>query len=203
MKHNNQLPNAHFKKDWDKRVKTWFDQAGQKRRRRLLRKEKAAAIAPRPAYGLLRPVVRCTTRKYNMKTRLGRGFSLRELKEAGINPLEARSIGIAVDHRRVNKSVEGLQANVERLNAYKNKLILFPKGAKALKGDATPEEMAAATQFTGVFMPVEKTAPKIELVQVTDAMKKYTAFRGLRQARNDARHFGIRAKRAAQAKEEK
>ena len=52
MKHNNVLPNAHFKKDWDRRVKTWFDQAGQKRRRRLLRKEKAAAIAPRPAAGL-------------------------------------------------------------------------------------------------------------------------------------------------------
>ena len=80
MKHNNQLPNAHFKKDWDRRVKTWFDQAGQKRRRRLLRKEKAAAIAPRPAAGLLRPIVHCPTQKYNMKTRLGRGFSLNELK---------------------------------------------------------------------------------------------------------------------------
>ena len=80
MKHNNQLPNAHFKKDWDRRVKTWFDQAGQKRRRRLLRKEKAAAIAPRPAAGLLRPIVHCPTQKYNMKTRLGRGFSLKELK---------------------------------------------------------------------------------------------------------------------------
>ena len=97
MKHNNVLPNAHFKKDWDRRVKTWFDQAGQKRRwdrrvktwfdqagqkrrRRLLRKEKAAAIAPRPAAGLLRPVARCATQKYNMKTRLGRGFTLQELK---------------------------------------------------------------------------------------------------------------------------
>ena len=86
MKHNNVLPNAHFKKDWDRRVKTWFNQAGQKRRRRLLRKEKAAAIAPRPACGLLRPVVRCPTQKYNMKTRLGRGFTLRELK-VGLNAL--------------------------------------------------------------------------------------------------------------------
>ena len=80
MKHHNVLPNAHFKKDWDRRVKTWFNQAGQKRRRRLLRKEKAAAIAPRPACGLFRPVVHCPTQKYNMKTRLGRGFTLRELK---------------------------------------------------------------------------------------------------------------------------
>ena len=67
MKHNNVLPNAHFKKDWDRRVKTWFDQAGQKRRRRLLR-----------------PVVRCPTQKYNMKTRLGRGFTLRELKVGSV-----------------------------------------------------------------------------------------------------------------------
>ena len=80
MKNNNVLPNAHFKKDWDRRVKTWFDQAGQKRRRRLLRQQKAAAIAPRPAGGLLRPVVRCPTQKYNMKMRLGRGFTLQELK---------------------------------------------------------------------------------------------------------------------------
>ena len=26
MKHNNQLPNAHFRKDWQRFVKTWFDQ---------------------------------------------------------------------------------------------------------------------------------------------------------------------------------
>ncbi|OAO15363.1 60S ribosomal protein L13-1, partial [Blastocystis sp. ATCC 50177/Nand II] len=138
MKHNNVLPNAHFKKDWDKRVKTWFDQAGQKRRRRLLRKAKAAAIAPRPACGLLRP-------------------------EAGINPREAETIGIAVDYRRTNKSVEALQANVERLNAYKSKLVVFPKSGKA-------EE---ATQFQGVFMPVEKVAPKVEFMAVSEEMKKH------------------------------
>ena len=44
--------------------------------------------------------------------------------------------------------MEALQANVERLNAYKSKLVVFPKSGKA-------EE---ATQFQGVFMPVEKVA---------------------------------------------
>ena len=100
------------------------------------------------------------------------------------------------------KQVEGLQANVERLNAYKSKLVLFPKSAKAQKGDATAEEIAAATQFNGVFMPIEKKAPTYEFVTVTPEMKKHSAFMGLRQARNDARNFGIRAKRAAEKEEE-
>ena len=61
-------------------VKTWFNQPMRKKRRRTTRAAKAAAIAPRPVAGLLRPVVRCPTFKYNTKLRLGRGFSLDELK---------------------------------------------------------------------------------------------------------------------------
>lgn len=80
LKHNNQLPNAHFRKDWQSRVKTWFNQPGQKIRRSRLRKEKAAKIAPRPVDGLLRPAVRCPTIRYNIKLRKGRGFTLEELK---------------------------------------------------------------------------------------------------------------------------
>src|SRR6266511_1737813 len=79
MKHNNQLPNGHFHKDWQLRVKTWFDQPGRKKRRRLNRINKAARIAPRPIK-LLRPAVRCPTIKYNTKLRVGRGFTLDELK---------------------------------------------------------------------------------------------------------------------------
>lgn len=80
MRHNNQLPNEHFRKDWQRRVKTWFNQPGKKVRRRKLRAEKAAKVAPRPVDGLLRPVVRCPTFRYNMKSRAGRGFTLEELK---------------------------------------------------------------------------------------------------------------------------
>jgi len=80
VKHNNQLPNAHFRKDWQRRVKTWFDQPGSKKSRRLAREKKAAAIAPRPIDGLVRPAVRCPTVKYNLKVRGGRGFTLEELK---------------------------------------------------------------------------------------------------------------------------
>ena len=80
LKHNNQLPNQHFRKQWDLRVKTWFDQAGRKKSRRIARVQKAGRIAPRPIDGLLRPAVRCPTVRYNMKLRSGRGFTLEELK---------------------------------------------------------------------------------------------------------------------------
>ena len=44
------------------------------------RSEKAAKVFPRPVAGLLRPVVRGQTLRYNTKRRLGRGFSHEELK---------------------------------------------------------------------------------------------------------------------------
>ncbi len=58
-------------------------------------------MAPRPTAGLLRPVVHCPTNKYNTKVRAGRGFTLAELKEAGISRKSALSVGVSVDHRRV------------------------------------------------------------------------------------------------------
>ncbi len=79
MRHNNVLPNAHLHKDWQRRVKTWFNQAGKKESRRIARAKKAALIAPRPLDGPLRPAVRCPTVKYNIKLRAGRGFTLDEL----------------------------------------------------------------------------------------------------------------------------
>lgn len=78
-KRNGVIPNAHFKKHWERYVKTWFDQPGKKKRRRQKRKEKAASVFPRPVQSL-RPVVRCPTFKYNTKVRAGRGFTLQELR---------------------------------------------------------------------------------------------------------------------------
>merc|ERR1719502_203589 len=101
MKHNQQLCNAHFRKDWAKHVKTWFDQPASKQRRRNARIAKAKKVAPRPV-NLLRPAVHCPTVKYNMRVRPGRGFTLAELKAAKVNRKAARGIGIAVDHRRTN-----------------------------------------------------------------------------------------------------
>jgi len=46
------------------------------------RAEKAKAVFPRPT-GVLKPLVRGQTVKYNLKQRLGRGFTLEELKVRG------------------------------------------------------------------------------------------------------------------------
>ena len=98
-KRNQMVPNAHFHKDWQRYVKNWFNQPARKIRRRKARTAKAAAVAPRPLKAL-RPVVTCPTYRYNIKQRLGRGFTLEEIKAAGLGKNEARTIGIAVDHRR-------------------------------------------------------------------------------------------------------
>lgn len=137
FRHNNVLHSNHFRKDWQRRVRTWFDQPGRKLRRRTARKAKATALGVRPLT-LLRPAVRAQTVRYNRKVREGRGFTFAELKEAGINRKEARGVGIVVDHRRRNLSEEGKLVNVERLKAYKERLIVFPRNAKKpKKGDST------------------------------------------------------------------
>ena len=57
------VPNQHFHKQWDLRVKTWFHQPIQKKIRREKRRVKAAQIAPRPSSGPLRPLVKAPTQK--------------------------------------------------------------------------------------------------------------------------------------------
>lgn len=52
---------------------------------------------------------------------------------AGIPKKLAPTIGIAVDHRRRNRSLEGLQTNVQRLKTYKAKLVIFPRRARKVK----------------------------------------------------------------------
>merc|ERR1712137_283069 len=94
-KHNNIIPNVHLNKDWKNRVKTWFNQPGRKQTRRRKRAERAAAIFPRPLQKL-RPVVQCPTVRYNAKSRLGRGFTLAELKAAGLSRVYAQTVGISV-----------------------------------------------------------------------------------------------------------
>jgi len=203
MKHNNVIPNGHFKKDWQNYVKTWFNQPARKTRRRVARQKKAVKIFPRPTAGPLRPIVHGQTLKYNMKLRAGRGFSLEELKAAGIPKKLAPTIGIAVDHRRKNRSLEGLQANAQRLKTYKAKLVVFPRCPRKLKaGDSAPEELANATQIQGAYMPIVRETPTVELVKVTEEMKAFKAYNKLRLERTNKRHMGTRLKRAAEAEKE-
>ena len=81
---------------------------------------------------------------------------------------------------------------MERLQAYKSKLVVFKKNGGV-------EEVS---QLQGEVMPLERVAPKVELMSLTPEMKKQCAFMGLRQARCDARNYGRRLKRANEAEEE-
>ncbi|XP_022995473.1 60S ribosomal protein L13-3-like [Cucurbita pepo subsp. pepo] len=203
MKHNNVIPSGHFRKHWQNYVRTWFNQPARKTRRRNARQEKAVKTFPRPTAGPLRPIVHGQTLKYNMKVRAGRGFSLEELKAAGIPKKYAPTIGIAVDHRRRNRSLESLQANVQRLKTYKAKVVVFPRRARKFKaGDSTPEELATATQVQGSYMPIGLEKAPVELVKVTEEMKSFKAYDKLRVERTNARHVGARLKRAAEAEKE-
>jgi len=203
VKHNNVIPNGHFKKDWQNYVKTWFNQPARKKRRRTVRQKKAVAIFPRPTAGALRPVVRSQTARYNMKVRAGRGFTFEELKGAAISKKLASTIGIAVDHRRKNKCLESLQANVQRLMTYKAKLVVFPRRSRKVKaGDSTAEDLASATQLQGPVLPIAHPKPAAELVAITGEMKGVKAYSQLRLERMNARLVGKRKKRAAEAEKD-
>lgn len=181
-------------------MRTWFDQPMRKRRRRAARVVKYAKQAPRPTDGALRPVVRCPTNKYNMRVRLGRGFSVEELKEAGIPIKYAPTIGIAVDSRRKNRSLDALQENIQRLKEYKTRLLVFPRNpSKPKAGEASKEDLTMASQLEGKLMPIVKKTSEIQVRPITDEDKKKTAYRSLRIERSNKRLEGIRKKRAAEA----
>ena len=201
---NRVIPNAHFHKDWQRYIKTWFDQPARKKRRHQKRVEKAKRIAPRPIKKL-RPVVRCPTIRFNMRQRLGRGFTVEELKAAGISAKVAQTIGIAVDKRRKNRSVESLQQNVQRLKEYKSKLILFPiNRKKPKKADSSEQECRLAQQQAGELLPVKsgKQAADEAPRKVTDAEKKFSATHTARQARANKKLAPGRAKRAKEREAE-
>nr|XP_010969020.1 60S ribosomal protein L13-like [Camelus bactrianus] len=132
----------------------------------------------------------------------GRGFSLEELRVAGIHKKVARTIGISVDPRRRNKCTESLQTNVQRLKEYRSKLILFPRKPSApKKGDSSAEELKLAAQLTGPVMPIRSVYKK-EKARVITEEENFKAFASLRMARANAQLFGIRAKRAKEAAEQ-
>ena len=134
------LHNVHLKFDWADKVKTWYNQPGRNKRRRTLRQRKAKLAFPNPTHKL-RPIVRGQTNKYNTKIKLGRGFTEKELKEAGIRGLSyARSLGISVDLRRKDTSKETLDLNSGRIKEYLSRMILYPRKKK--NAEKKPEASA-------------------------------------------------------------
>lgn len=185
MKGNNILANAHFHKDWQFRVKVRLNQAKRKEKRRAVRKAKAAAVAPRPAGGLLRPIVHGQTKRYNAKVRAGRGFTVEELKAAGVSRTMAKLRGVAVDYRRRNTSEESLKQNADRLKSYMSRIVVNPK--------------ATVPQLKGPVAKIAAPKPKIEAVTITAEMKSGQAYR---KAKQEVASFKLEGKRRF-AKEEK
>jgi large subunit ribosomal protein L13e len=186
VKHNNQVPNLHFHKKYCEssrgplKVKLALNQASRKKSRRIKRAAKAAKLAPAPLEKL-RPVVHCPTQKYNSKTRLGRGFTMEELKVAGLHPSYAQTVGIAIDWRRRNKSEESLNLNVERLKTYISKLVILKKG-----------EAAPGAQVKGVIQPIPAPDLSIQMQDVTDELKSFAAYTTMRLAKQETRLAGKR-----------
>merc|ERR1712139_332439 len=166
----------------------------------------AAKVAPRPSAGLLRPVVHPPTQRYNMKLRLGRGFTLEELREAKIAPKLARTIGISVDHRRRNRCTESLQENVNRLKLYKAKLLVFPRGSGkkcVKKGDTPRSELLNVAQNTlKEIIPVPKPALRIKARAITSAEKEKSAYNTLKKARTNKKFLGVKLTKEKAGKEE-
>jgi len=185
------VPNVHFRKWWQRYVKSFFNQAGKKKSRRVKRQQKAAAAFPKPTGGLLRPAVHPPTVRYNFKLREGRGFTIEELKKAGIPLKKAMTIGISVDKRRKSISEEALNLNVARLEEYKSKMVLFPKGSKAKKGDTPRSELKDLTQNILKSVLPLPAAFKAEKPRAITAEEKATsAYRVLRKGYAEKKNFG-------------
>jgi len=180
-------------------VETHFDQAGKKESRRARRIIKAKQVAPRPL-GLLRPVVRCQTIKYNRKIRAGRGFSIDELKAAGIPKKKARAIGISVDHRRKNRTQEAFQNNINRLKLYKTKLVIFPSRAAKKNAKAKNVKLEDTKNLPQVslnkVLPLRFPTPQVKARKITAEEQKAVVTKVLRKALTDKKLAGVREKRA-------
>ncbi len=98
---------------------------------------------------------------------------------------------------------EALQANVERLKAYKAKLVVFPRKSRnhPKKGDSSAADTAVVKQLTGAVLPIAATKVTVERVKITDDLKNKKAHQAIAEARKVARMVGIREKRAKEAAE--
>lgn len=182
------LSNVHLNKDWQEKVKTFFNQPAKKLKRRQVRAAKAKKLGPNPTHAL-RPAVRGQTRRYNNKIKLGRGFTISELKLAGIRGVEyARSIGIAIDTRRKDTCSETQKMNAERIKEYVSKMILYPrknndKKPQVLEATADQLKSVEATQqnTTRSVIPLPKAESAFSWTAITKQMKDDIVYKRLRK----------------------
>eukprot|EP01068_Selenidium_serpulae_P009126 Selendium_serpulae@DN5153_c0_g1_i2.p1 len=201
VKGNHAIPYTRkFKKWWQRYTKVNFNASLRKNARRAAKKEAIAENGPRPV-GMLRPIVHRPSFRFNMQTKCGKGFTTEELKGAGISKKVARTVGIAVDHRRRNKSVESLNLNTQRLQEYLGKLVIFPKKTKARGGLGglprdTPRTMLANAQSVRIAaaMPINKGSKVMEIRAPTAEEKALKAYITLRKNRIERYMHGKKAK---------
>ena len=127
---------------------------------------------------------------------------------AGIPRKLARTIGISVDPRRRNLSEEGLKVNVERLQEYRKRLILFPRrNGKSKQGDASAEDLKTAKAGEKIITSAAAALPIKNVIEFEEGpISKYkgeeNAYKKLRDSRSEARLIGVREKRAKAKAEE-
>lgn len=115
---------------------------------------------------------------------------------------EARGLGISVDHRRKNRNAEALALNVDRLKAYRAKLVVFPRNAtsKRIKaGDADKATRASIAEQANIdaTFPATVRALRVKARKITSEEREANVAAVLRKARTDALLWGRREKRAA------
>ena len=150
VKHKNSIPKVHCRKHWQKYVKTDFDKSSKKKKRRTKRFSKISNakrfnFSPK---NFLRPVVHNPTKMYNLKTRLGRGFSREEINEIEISKKIALSVGISFDKRRRGNNIKK-NSNVKRLNDFFEKI-----GLVSLKKKTNEKSGTEKTSFFN-FLPMK------------------------------------------------
>lgn len=127
------------------------------------------------------------------------------MQEAGIPKAFAPTIGIAVDFRRQNLSEESLAANVARLKAYQEKLILLPRRSNAPKKGDTKTDVSKIEKVSHVSaaLPIAPTDIAFKEISKSDMPKNIEAgaYRTLRVSRANARYEGARQKRIRDAAE--
>jgi len=140
-----------------------------------------------------------------MKVRAGRGFTLEEIRAGGFKVKEAQGLGIAIDHRRKNRTEEGFRENVQRLKSYKARLVIFPRKAsnkRVKKGDSNKNELAKATQVLGAVQPIAQPNIRQKPRKITTEEVDFKAQATVRKIRTDSKLWGVRERRA-KAKAEK
>jgi large subunit ribosomal protein L13e len=74
--------------------------------------------------------IKPTITKQNGKQSQGKGFSPNELKEAGLDKVQARRIGLSVDTKRKSKHDENIQTLKEHAEKAKTQAETKPKPSK-------------------------------------------------------------------------